>query len=396
MSFGAVSALGFARFSYALLLPPMRASLHWSYFTAGLLSVVNAGGYLLGALSTAFLAHRIGTKKVFYTALLCLGPVVGAVGFSTSLPLILMLRVASGVFGAMVFIAGGSLVAYRTSHQSQRQQGAALGLYYGGAGLGTALSGAGIGLLLPSSPSGYHVGWIALGICCLIGFGIAYLVQGQVQDPPPRPKAAHERTSFLVLWPSLLCYGIFGGGYISYMTFVVAYLRHNGASGGFETLFYVVLGLVAALSGFLWDRPLAHLRGGTGLASTLGMVFFGSLVAVVFHGSLPALVSALLFGLGFMAASTAFTRVAQRNMRPAELTGAIGVATVAIAVGQSTGPLLSGILSDTPSGLSLGMEAACLLIGVSVVIALLQRDHLTESVSLGVDPTAQSLGHVLE
>ena len=46
---GAVS-LGLSRFSYALLLSPMRSDLGWSYLTAGAMNTVNASGYLVGAL----------------------------------------------------------------------------------------------------------------------------------------------------------------------------------------------------------------------------------------------------------------------------------------------------------------------------------------------------------
>ena len=50
LSLGAAVSLGLTRFSYALLLPPMRADLGWSYFTAGAMNTANAAGYLVGAL----------------------------------------------------------------------------------------------------------------------------------------------------------------------------------------------------------------------------------------------------------------------------------------------------------------------------------------------------------
>src|ERR1700750_3333276 len=50
MPAAAAVSLGLARFSYALLLPPMRAELHWSYFVAGAMNTANAAGYLAGAL----------------------------------------------------------------------------------------------------------------------------------------------------------------------------------------------------------------------------------------------------------------------------------------------------------------------------------------------------------
>ena len=50
LALAAAVSLGLARFSYALLLPPMRSDLGWSYFTAGAMNTVNAAGYLAGAL----------------------------------------------------------------------------------------------------------------------------------------------------------------------------------------------------------------------------------------------------------------------------------------------------------------------------------------------------------
>ena len=50
LGLAAAVSLGLARFANALLLPAMRADLHWSYFTAGAMNTVNAAGYLAGAL----------------------------------------------------------------------------------------------------------------------------------------------------------------------------------------------------------------------------------------------------------------------------------------------------------------------------------------------------------
>ena len=58
LSMGAAVSLGITRFAYALLLPPMRADLGWSYTLAGSMNTVNALGYLLGALATPFLLRR--------------------------------------------------------------------------------------------------------------------------------------------------------------------------------------------------------------------------------------------------------------------------------------------------------------------------------------------------
>ena len=63
-------ALGYSRFAYALLLPAMRSELHWSFTTAGLMNTVNAVGYLVGALGTAWLAARVGQRAAFVLSLI--------------------------------------------------------------------------------------------------------------------------------------------------------------------------------------------------------------------------------------------------------------------------------------------------------------------------------------
>ena len=44
LSLGSAIALGLARFSYALLLPPMKADLGWTFAQAGALNTANAAG----------------------------------------------------------------------------------------------------------------------------------------------------------------------------------------------------------------------------------------------------------------------------------------------------------------------------------------------------------------
>src|SRR5687767_8761626 len=64
LSMGAAVSLGITRFSYALLLPPMRADLGWSYTLAGAMNTANAAGYLLGALMTPALMRRFGPVRL--------------------------------------------------------------------------------------------------------------------------------------------------------------------------------------------------------------------------------------------------------------------------------------------------------------------------------------------
>src|SRR4051812_2465454 len=65
LSIAAAVALGFSRFAYGLLLPPMRADLGWTYVEAGAMNTANGAGYIVGALVAAWTAKRWGTVRAF-------------------------------------------------------------------------------------------------------------------------------------------------------------------------------------------------------------------------------------------------------------------------------------------------------------------------------------------
>jgi hypothetical protein len=60
LSLAPTIGLGIGRFAYALVLPDMRDSLHWSYSAAGFMNTINAAGYLAGALLASRLFRRFG------------------------------------------------------------------------------------------------------------------------------------------------------------------------------------------------------------------------------------------------------------------------------------------------------------------------------------------------
>jgi predicted MFS family arabinose efflux permease len=109
LSMASAIALGLSRFSYALLLAPMRADLGWSYLLAGAMNTANAVGYLLGALITPFLTRRIGVQAVLWSG--GLAACVFLIGPALVLDAApqLVLRLFSGVASALVLITGGVL-----------------------------------------------------------------------------------------------------------------------------------------------------------------------------------------------------------------------------------------------------------------------------------------------
>ena len=127
LSLAAVVALGITRFSYGLLLPPMREDLGWSYSLAGLMNTFNAIGYLLGALSTPALMRRCGPGPLLLWSTAVASVCMVAGGLFTASGALLGQRLLAGIFSAWIFTAGG-LLAARLSLRWPGHSGLLLGL----------------------------------------------------------------------------------------------------------------------------------------------------------------------------------------------------------------------------------------------------------------------------
>ena len=169
LSLGAAVSLGLTRFAYALLLPPMRADLGWSYTLAGGMNTANALGYLLGALATPLLLRRLAPGT-----LLMLGAVLATLfmalcGFFVDAMPLLLQRTLAGVASAFVFISGGLMAARLGASQAGRS-GLLVGLYYGGTGWGISASALLVPVVLAQAP-GPHAwawAWWALAALCAL------------------------------------------------------------------------------------------------------------------------------------------------------------------------------------------------------------------------------------
>jgi predicted MFS family arabinose efflux permease len=133
LSLGAAISLGMSRFSYALLLPPMRADLGWSYLLAGVMNTGNAFGYFAGALITPALMRKFGAHAAL----------IG--GSTTATGTHARFRVRSFAYGlASYFMFGMGYIGYMTFVvallKEQRMSGAMITVFYALLGLAVVAS----------------------------------------------------------------------------------------------------------------------------------------------------------------------------------------------------------------------------------------------------------------
>lgn len=378
---GPAVALGLARFAYALVLPAMRADLHWSFAVAGAMNTANALGYLLGAALTVPIAARVGERWAFTGGLLVtIGAMFGSAA-TGSVPVLLALRLIAGASGAVVFVVGGGLVARAGAGHSTRMATTLLGVYFAGSGAGIVASG----LLVPAalSAGSWRWAWLALGALGSVALAAAVPAAWRIPAARPARGRAGARWPVRRLAALLVSYALFGAGYIAYMTFIVAYIQRAGAGPGHVTIFWAVLGALSVGAGFGWGHVLGRLPIGAGTAMILLFVTAGAALPLLPGGLVTSFASSVVFGCTFLTVVTAMTAAARRTLDPGQWTPAIAGLTVAFALGQCVGPVLAGALSDRAGGVRIGLTAGAVLLAMAALAALFHPRATESSPTVG-------------
>lgn len=374
LALGPMVALGLGRFAYSLLLPVMRADLHWSFAQAGAMNTANALGYLAGAIATGPLIARARSRRPFLAGLALTAVAVLGSAATESFDLQLALRLVAGATGAVVFIAGAGLVACLVAELPPGRSTILLGTYFAGAGLGVVVSA----LVVPpvlglGAGQSWRWGWAVLGTASLVAVAGAAPAALAAREPLGAPRRGTVGWPLGFLAPTLLAYGLFGAGYIAYITFIVAFLRSAHLGSGSISAFWATLGAASVVAAFAWGPLLGRLRGGWGLGTVLGVLAVGALLPLILRGGAGDLTSAVVFGGTFLAVVTAVTNVIRRSLAPAQVGPAIAVTTVAFGAGQVLGPILAGTVSDGRAGVRAGLDLAVVLLVAATPVALFQR-----------------------
>ena len=386
LALAAAVSLGLARFSYALLLPPMRADLGWSYFTAGAMNTVNAAGYLVGALLAPRWLARHDPRAVLLAGMGGTAALLAAHGVVLHDGWLYALRWLSGLASAAAFVSGGLLAARLVVAGSSGtaagaglkaggspSAGLVLGLYYGGTGVGIIASA----LLVPPvagrlAPHAWQWAWVALAALALLATGATALSTRHLATPPAST-SRRQRFEWRPLAFGLAGYFMFGLGYIGYMTFVVTLLREQGLAGAQVIAFYVLLGTGVIASSWLWARMLQRFRGGESLALLNGLLAVATLLPVLSAHPLVVFLSGALFGSVFLSVVASTTALVRHNLPVAAWPAGIAAFTIVFAAGQIVGPLMVGWVADGPGGLARGFACSAGVLGLGALLAWQQR-----------------------
>ncbi|MBV8923822.1 MAG: YbfB/YjiJ family MFS transporter [Bradyrhizobium sp.] len=377
LSLAPTIGLGIGRFAYALVLPDMRDSLHWSYSAAGFMNTINAAGYLAGALLASRLIRRFGlAANILWGTIACVLSLVlcASTGNFAALS---FARLAGGFGGAACFVGGGALAATIAQSRPERAD-FLLSLFYAGPGIGILASGLIAPYVLQAfGPGSWWIVWWAL-----TALAVAMLIPLLLVPLGGNAAIDHAARVSFAIRPALIylvAYLLFGAGYIAYMTFMIAYVRDGGGGAGAQSLFWSLIGASAFATPWVWRRVLALDRGGLATAIILAVNASGAALPIFGHSPLLLAASALVFGVGFFAVVGSTTAFVRFNYPAASWPAGIAAMTIAFGIGQTLGPIAVGAISDALGNLSyaLNVSAAMLLLGA--VLAAFQGKLKRES-----------------
>lgn len=355
-------AMGIGRFAFTPLLPLMLRDGTIDAATGADWAAANYVGYLLGALTASRLSHHIlralraalvGVVAATLLAAFVQGALPGGA-----------LRFAAGVFSAWVLVLASSWCLAALARNGASQLGAWI---YTGVGIGIAFAGlvAWLGGLQPA-----WLLWLELGLIAAIATAYTAFVLPRASDLLAVAARAGHTPSVRSRTGLVICYGMFGFGYIVPATFLPALAREQTQNPLVFGLTWPLFGLAAALSVAIVARALAGASRRRIWAIAQATMAVGTGLPALSQSLWSLTLSALLVGGTFMIATMAGLQMA-RELAASNPTSLLARMTAAFASGQIAGPVLVRLLGTHGASGNAGMTLASAIAALSLAASAL-------------------------
>ncbi|WP_430512928.1 YbfB/YjiJ family MFS transporter [Pannonibacter phragmitetus] len=360
------AAMGIGRFVYTPVLPFMIAQVPLSKADGGLIASANFLGYLVGALAASS-GSLPGSRRVWFLGSLIASSALSfAMAWTDSIPAFMLLRFLAGLTSAFAFVFSAALILDRLAQAGRPGLSA---LYFAGVGAGIAASAL-IVSGLAAMGANWQGLWTGCGVISLALTGIiAWMIPDAPETVPPAPMKAGPRRLPAGLPQLIAAYGLFGIGYVVTATFIAVIARADPALAMAEPYLWLIVGLAAAPSIFIWNRIAA--RMGVPRAYALACVIEACGVALSVTASGPAgiLIAAFLLGATFMGI-TALGLIEARRLSTGDPRRTIALMTASFGLGQMLGPSLAGFAAGSTGSFALPSAGAtlCLLLAAGLVL----------------------------
>ncbi len=375
--------MGYGRFLFTATLPDIMSELSLSTTIAGWLASVNYMGYFIGSLIAMFVPHRLTWRALILGTLLSI--ITTLLLFLPNLPLSLwyVIRLFAGIASGIGMILGSSFVIQSFSTHKRSLLST---VHYAGIGVGISASAILTWWLLNLDLHFYSI-WLVAGLTSLPLLVLLYAIrpdgvlQGNALNKKPSIKQTYinfKRSLYeamvgqakAVLLLSL-SYVLAGFGYITSATFLpVMAAKQLPTQTHAGLLIWLVVGVFAMLSNPLWGALAKRIGETKTLIGLTLLQALGMFVPLWFAGAFGLYINAAILGATFVGIVSMTLNII-KNINPAYSNLLIGLATLAYAVGQFLGPLVTVALAGAKDNFDAGLlvAGAGLLLGLVLILS---------------------------
>lgn len=363
---------GLARFAYTPLLPIMRDHAGLSFLASGWLATFNYIGYMTGALLAASISQLQVKYRLYHLGLIIAVLSTAAMGLTDNVVLWAILRFIAGLTTVCgMLISSGLIMNWLIRHQHPPL----LGLHFTGLGLGIVVSGIAVGSM--TGHLSWDQQWVVLGLLGIVFFIPAWFwmpAPADITTSSSEPVQAAPSSKWMnVLIASYFCAGF---GYVISATFMVAILEKLPELTGRGSWVWVVVGLAAAPSTFLWDRIAARAGQIPALLLAYGLQVISVIVPAVTMDISLNVISAILYGSTFVGIVSLTLSMIGRCF-PNNPAKAMARLTLSYGVAQMIAPVMAGYIADATGSYhgALIITAIVLMVGMALLVALSKLDN---------------------
>jgi MFS family permease len=356
-------AMGIGRFAFTPMLPMMLDDNGLTLAQGGLLASANYAGYLLGAVSA--IAIRIRPETAVRCGLLAIAATTLAMAGHGAFETWFVMRLLAGVASAWVLISVSAWSLETLAHYRRPLLGS---IVFAGVGIGIALAGL-LCIALTQRQAGSSSAWLALGALSAV---VTVLVWPAFRRGATQAETLPSASVTGYRWNNaslslVLCYGVFGFGYIIPATFLPVMARQALSDPALFGWSWPLFGLAAALSTLSVAALNRHVSSRR-LWFLCHFIMAAGVALPVLRSSLATVfLAALLVGGTFMVITLAAMQEAKR-IAGADAPVLIAAMTAAFAAGQIAGPLSVTWLSGNDNNFSTALLIAAAALMLSTFL----------------------------
>ncbi len=350
---------GLSRHILPIVFPHMKSTIPMNYKDLGLLTSGYFFSYMVSSLIWGHYSDRIGGKKIVLLGAFLCGTMTIGIGLMSHFFPVLLLSVAIGVGAGALHVPMKSIIL---KWFKDRKTGFAISFYSVGEGVQAIFIGVAIPWIVFTSS--WRSVWLFLGgLCILVAFGLWILIEDRPSagegSTPSASYVDDEGLNFykIIKMPRMLrlssIYFLHACVRGSFMTFMVAYLIHEGISfktaGGAYSA--AGMGLVpgAVLSGIASDM----FRKSRVIAFLLIMQTISVGLILMIHEVFLIYVLVATIGFTLVGVVTVMSTIPSEYYDPRIYGKVLGFLTFVYGIGVTLSPFIGGAIADWSGSLTL-------------------------------------------